>query len=213
GFPADDDSDSSCTSSLGRNSISSDREDSGKVAVNSPFKSPLDTMNDFEEDLPIKRGMSKFYSGKSKSFTSLADAATATCVQDIVKPEDPYAKRRKDLLAHNILINRNRSYTDNVGEISKRPGRGASCLTLSSLGSNGDGEDGKISTSISPPCPLPPTHPHAKRSSANASAPCPPTRNSPWRSYSWSDLQSVAANAHDIPGLAICSGSKGNKVH
>ncbi|OIW18753.1 hypothetical protein TanjilG_13505 [Lupinus angustifolius] len=214
-FTVDDDSDSSSSSSLGRNSISSedssDREDSGEVEVQSLFKSSLDTMNDLEEDLPVKKGISKFYSGKSKSFTCLAEAATVTCVQDIVKPEDPYAKKRKDLLAHNTLINRSRSYADNVGGISKRPGPGGSCLTLSSLGNIGDSEEGKISTSISPPCPLPP-HPHARRSSANASAPCP-TRNPPWRTYSWSDLQSVAADAHDISGLAICSGNKGNKVH
>lgn len=137
-------------------------------------------------------------------------------MQEIVKPEDPYAKKRKNLLARNILIDRSRSYSDYVGGISKRltnTGRGTSCLTLSSLSSSGDSKEGESSTSISPPCPLPPPHPHPKKSSANASAPCPPTRNSPWRSYSWSDLQSVAADAQNISGLAICSGNKGNKVH
>ncbi|XP_061361598.1 protein OXIDATIVE STRESS 3 LIKE 1-like [Gastrolobium bilobum] len=210
-FPAED-SDSS-GSSIGRKSTSSedssDREDSGEVEVQSSFKGPLETLNDLEEDLPVKRGISKFYSGKSKSFTCLADAAAATSMQDIVKPEDPYAKKRKNLLARNILIDRSRSYSDNIGGISKRPaniGRGTSCLTLSSSGC----EEGQNSESISPPCPLPPLHPRANRSSANASPPRPPTLNSPWRSYSWSDLQSVAAEAHDISGLAICSG---NKVH
>ncbi|KAK7363305.1 hypothetical protein VNO77_05441 [Canavalia gladiata] len=222
-FP-EDDSDSSGSSSIGRNSTSSedssDREDSGEVEVQSSFKGPLDTINDLEDDLPVKKGISKFYSGKSKSFTSLADAATATCVQDIVKPEDPYAKKRKNLLVRNMLIERSRSCADNIGGISKRQaniGRGTSCLTLSSLSSS---EEGRNSTSISPPCPLPPLHPHANRSSnrpsANASMPQPSNsnaRNSSWRSYSWSDLQSVAAEAHDISGLAICSGNKGNKVH
>ncbi|XP_027332275.1 uncharacterized protein LOC113847389 [Abrus precatorius] len=217
-FPADD-SDSSGSSSIGRNSTSSedssDREDSGEVEVQSSFKGPLDTINDLEEDLPVKKGISKFYSGKSKSFTSLADAAAATCMEDIVKPEDPYAKKRKNLLARNILIERSHSCSDNVGGISKRPAnisRGASCLVLSSSGSS---EEGRNSTSISPPCPLPPLHPHptrsSNRSSANASLPQPST--TPWRSYSWSDLQSVAGEAHDLSGLAICSGNKGNKVH
>lgn len=57
GFPAED-SDSSSDSSIGRNSVSSenssDREDAGEVEVQSSFKGPLDTMNDLEEDLPIK---------------------------------------------------------------------------------------------------------------------------------------------------------------
>lgn len=136
-------------------------------------------------------------------------------MQDIVKPEDPYAKKRKNLLAQNISsIERSRSYSGNIGGISKRPasiGRGgASCLNLSS-----SNEEGKSSTSISPPCPLPPLHPHAnsnRSSTANASLPRDPARNPPWRSYSWSDLQSVA-ESHDISGLAICSGNKGNKVH
>jgi len=54
-FPAED-SDSSSDSSIGRNSISSedssDQEDAGEVE--SSFKGPLDTMNDLEEDLPVK---------------------------------------------------------------------------------------------------------------------------------------------------------------
>lgn len=152
----------------------------------------------------FRKGISKFYSGKSKSFTSLADAAGAASMKEIVKPEDPYAKKRKNLLARNIMIGRSRSYADNVGGITKQTsniGRGASCLTLCS-----SEEEGKSSTSI---CPLPPRHPQA---SANASLPQPPQRNSPWRSYSWSDLHSVA-EAHDISGLAICSGNKDNKVH
>ncbi|KAL1335585.1 hypothetical protein HN51_064429 [Arachis hypogaea] len=209
-----DASSSSSSSSIGRNSgsseDSSDREDSGETEVQSSFKGPLDTMNDLEQDLPVKKGISKFYSGKSKSFTSLADAISVTSVQEIVKPEDPYAKKRKNLLARNLLIERSRS-SDNFGGMLKRKSnirRGPSCLTLSSS------EEGNssASTSISPPFPLPPLHPQAKKSSANAPQPCPPVRNSPWRSYSWSDLQS-AAETHDLPSLAICSGNKGNKVH
>ncbi|TKY54417.1 hypothetical protein E2542_SST18824 [Spatholobus suberectus] len=204
-FPVED-SDSSSSSSIGRNSTSSedssDQEDAGEVEVQSSFKGPLDSINDLEEDLPVKKGISKFYSGKSKSFTSLADAAAATSMQEIVKPEDPYAKKRKNLIARNALIERSRSCADNIGGISKRPaniGRGASCLT------SGGSEEGNSnsSTSISPPFPLPPLHPRANRSSLPQPS---ATRNSPWRSYSWSDLHSVA-EAHDISGLAICSGN------
>ncbi|XP_020228942.1 uncharacterized protein LOC109809925 [Cajanus cajan] len=204
GFPPED-SDSSSDSSIGRNTTSSedssDREDAAEVEVQSSFKGPLDTINDLEDDLPVKKGISKFYSGKSKSFTSLADAAGATSMQEIVKPEDPYAKKRKNLIARHVSIERSRSCADNIGGISKRPaniGRGASCLNLSS-----SEEGNSSSTSISPPCPLPPLHPRANRSSLPQPS---AARNSPWRSYSWTDLHSVA-EAHDISGLAICSGN------
>jgi len=56
-FPAED-SDSSSDSSIGRNSVSSedssDHEDATEVEVQSSLKGPLDTMNDLEEDLPVK---------------------------------------------------------------------------------------------------------------------------------------------------------------
>lgn len=158
----------------------------------------------------FRKGISKFYNGKSKSYTSLADAAAVTSVQQMAKPEDPYAKKRKDLLARNMLIARSRSCAYNLGGISKRSaniGGGKSCLNLSSS------EEGQSSaTSLSPPFPLPPLHPHphahSNKASANKSQPPPP-----WRTYSWSDLHSVVAEVHEISGLAICSGNDGNKVH
>ncbi|XP_014505894.2 uncharacterized protein LOC106765703, partial [Vigna radiata var. radiata] len=202
-FPAED-SDSSSDSSIGRNSVSSedssDHEDA--LEVQSSFKGPLDTMNDLEEDLPVKKGISKFYSGKSKSFTSLADAAAASSMEEIVKPEDPYAKKRKNLIARNASIERSRSCASNIGGISKRPsniGRGTSLLNLHSS------EEGSSSSSISPPCALPPLHPRANNRSS-LPQPSSATRSVPWRSYSWSDLNAIA-EAHDISGLAICSGN------
>nr|AGV54854.1 hypothetical protein [Phaseolus vulgaris] len=190
-FPADD-SDSSSDSSIGRNSISSDdssdHEDAAEVEVQSSFKGPLDTINDLEEDLPVKKGISKFYSGKSKSFTSLADAAAASSMEEIVKPEDPYAKKRKNLIARNASIERSRSCASNIGGISKRPsniGRRTSCLNLDSSG------EGTSSSSISPPFPLPPLHPRANNRSS-LPQPSSATRSSPWRSYSWSDLNAIA---------------------
>ena len=78
------DSDSSNSSSIGTNSDSSeessDWEDSGENEVQSSFKGPLDSINDLEEVLPTKRGISKFYSGKSKSFTSLSDAGDSAAL-------------------------------------------------------------------------------------------------------------------------------------
>jgi hypothetical protein len=47
----------------------------------------------------IRKGLSSFYSGKSKSFTSLAEAtAAAAAVKEVLaKPEKPFNKRRRIL--------------------------------------------------------------------------------------------------------------------
>ncbi|GKD17339.1 hypothetical protein Tco_1206497, partial [Tanacetum coccineum] len=50
------------------------------------------------------RGISKFYDGKSKSYGSLADAAKVSSIQDIVKKEDAYSRKRKNMIAHTVLL-------------------------------------------------------------------------------------------------------------
>jgi hypothetical protein len=46
-----------------------------------------------------RRGLSNFYAGKSKSFTSLAEAAAKAAAKEIAKPENPFNKRRRVLAA------------------------------------------------------------------------------------------------------------------
>ena len=46
-----------------------------------------------------RRGLSNFYVGKSKSFTSLAEAAATAAAKEIAKPENPFNKRRRVLAA------------------------------------------------------------------------------------------------------------------
>ncbi|CAD5169890.1 unnamed protein product [Musa acuminata subsp. malaccensis] len=85
----------------------------------------LGSLDSLEDSLPIKqasfvafsplslslslssRGLSNFFSGKSKSFASLSDAATASA-KDMAKPENPFNKRRRLLMMSNI---RSASYT------------------------------------------------------------------------------------------------------
>ncbi|GKD84851.1 hypothetical protein Tco_1356005 [Tanacetum coccineum] len=50
------------------------------------------------------RGISKFYDGKSKSYGSLVDAAKVSSIQDIVKKEDAYSRKRKNMIAHTVLL-------------------------------------------------------------------------------------------------------------
>ena len=45
-----------------------------------------------------RRGLSNFFSGKSRSFANLQDAASAvTSARDLAKPENPFNKRRRVL--------------------------------------------------------------------------------------------------------------------
>ncbi|KAG4923481.1 hypothetical protein AAZX31_18G045500 [Glycine max] len=53
---------------------------------------PLGDMTSLFQQLPIKRGLSKFYQGKSQSFTSLTNVRS---LEDLAKPENPYNKRLK----------------------------------------------------------------------------------------------------------------------
>ncbi|GKV17921.1 hypothetical protein SLEP1_g28373 [Rubroshorea leprosula] len=211
----DEDSDSCSSSSIGRNSDasggSSDCEDSLETEVQSSFKGPLDTLDDLEEVLPIRRGMSKFYSGKSKSFTSLADAATASSIEDFAKPENPYTRKRKNLLAHAVLLDKNHKYPpkDNGSEISKRQANYNRSTVTPGAASNDSGQ----SNSLSLPCALPPLHPQIRKSPNIISSSPPPQQKPPCRSFSLSDLQCVAAVTPNITGLAVRSGDKDNKLN
>ncbi|KAL2471922.1 Uncharacterized protein Adt_40058 [Abeliophyllum distichum] len=63
------------SSSIGKNSDISEKSLDNfdeNEEVQSSYKGPLDAMDALEEVLPIRRGISRFYNGKSKSFASLA---------------------------------------------------------------------------------------------------------------------------------------------
>ncbi|KAF8365189.1 hypothetical protein HHK36_032810 [Tetracentron sinense] len=196
----------SCTSSsIGRNSDLSGRstedEDAGETEVQSSYKGPLDTMDALEEVLPIRRGISKFYCGKSKSFTSLADASSYSSVKDIAKPENTYTRKRKNLLACSNILDKNLNWPlkSSSGGLSKRPANSsrstlAFSIAMSSSESNNNSENSNSnSNSLSPPRLLPPLHPQVRPSFNNASSsPLPRQNLSNWRSFSLTDLQSAA---------------------
>ncbi|MBA0657805.1 hypothetical protein Goklo_010068 [Gossypium klotzschianum] len=192
----DDDESGSCSSSsIGRNSDDSgespsDDDDSPEPEVQSQLKGPLDTMDALQEILPLRKGISKFYNGKSKSFTSLADAAAVFSVKDFAKPEDPYNRKRKNLLARS-------------SSLDKKPNN-----LLGNIGT-------KISMASSPSNCLPPLHPQCKKSTTiikPSSSSFTARPNPPCRSYSLSDLQFVAATTPNMAGLAVHSGNKGNQL-
>ncbi|KAK7305627.1 hypothetical protein VNO77_43533 [Canavalia gladiata] len=90
--------DSSSSSFSGISSGSSMESDSFEE-VTSPASSSSSTEADLLSDMsslfqqrPIKRGLSKFYQGKSQSFTSLSSVRS---LEDLAKAENPYNKRLK----------------------------------------------------------------------------------------------------------------------
>lgn len=84
--------------------------------VQSSYKGPLANMYSLEEALPRKRGLSGFFAGKSRSFSCLADV---TSVEDLVKPENPYSKKRKFVSAYIGNADRLRMHPKKSLHISK----------------------------------------------------------------------------------------------
>ncbi|KAL3695294.1 hypothetical protein R1sor_009370 [Riccia sorocarpa] len=88
-------------------------------------------LSSLESSLPIRRGLSKYWNGKAKSFASLQDVSSLASLADLAKPENPYNRRRK--LASELggrssaLLSR-----PTTAGISKKPpsGTGRSCLAV-----------------------------------------------------------------------------------
>ncbi|EEF46149.1 protein OXIDATIVE STRESS 3 LIKE 2 [Ricinus communis] len=197
---------SSTTSSIGKNSdLSSNGENcEDENEVQSAFKGTLDAMDALEEALSMRRGISKFYNGKSKSFTSLAEASSSSCIKEITKPENAYTRRRRNLLAFNHVWDKNRSFPhrSNGGGISKRPiSSSKSTLALAVAMSSSESissasEDSTSSSMSNTPTHLPPLHPRSRTYHNNlASLPSPRQNFSPWRSFSVADLQQCATTS------------------
>lgn len=144
-------------SSIGTNSdvssersMAEDKRDSEGNEVESAYKynGPLHAIESLEQVLPIRRGISNFYNGKSKSFTSLADAATSPSVKDIAKPENAYSRRRRNLLAFNHVWDKNRNCSP------LRSNSGGISLVCSRISLHGDRSPRLICSSV---VPLPPS--------------------------------------------------------
>lgn len=132
-----------------------------------------------------RRGISNFYNGKSKSFTSLAEASSSSSIKDVGKPENAYTRKRRNLLAFNHVWDKNQNLKSHMGGISKRPlGSSRSTLAFAVTMSSSDGisSSSEDSSSRSPPH-LPPPHPRSRSARKNLSA---------LPSFSTADLQQCA---------------------
>ncbi|KAE8731643.1 Exocyst subunit exo70 family protein G1 [Hibiscus syriacus] len=92
------------SSSIGSSGGSDDEEEDGVVSFRA--SGSLGWLGSLEDSLPIKRGLSNHYVGKSKSFGNLLDVST---VKEVEKAENPFNKRRI-LLANKWCRSRNSSF-------------------------------------------------------------------------------------------------------
>ncbi|XP_061339342.1 protein OXIDATIVE STRESS 3 LIKE 4-like [Gastrolobium bilobum] len=76
----------------------SDNEEEEEEEVQSKLKrrAGLGSLDALEDSLPIKRGLSSHFNGKSKSFTDLSQVST---LKELKKQESPFNKRRRVLIA------------------------------------------------------------------------------------------------------------------
>ncbi|OMO86115.1 hypothetical protein CCACVL1_09779 [Corchorus capsularis] len=87
---------SDSSSSIGVPDDSTDEEEDEDGVVSSGPSLGLASLSSIEDSLPIKRGLSNHYTGKSKSFASLSDiSSSVSSVKDLQKPENPFNKRRR----------------------------------------------------------------------------------------------------------------------
>ncbi|KAJ4782148.1 major centromere autoantigen B-like protein [Rhynchospora pubera] len=109
--------DDACSSSP--SSLESQMEKKEELESNGP----LYELSSLIAQLPIRRGLSKFYTGKSQSFTSLSDA---TSIEDLAKKETTYSRRMKMCKSYpGGLDKKQRPICPPTKIISKRQTRGS----------------------------------------------------------------------------------------
>ncbi|XP_066326997.1 protein OXIDATIVE STRESS 3 LIKE 1-like [Miscanthus floridulus] len=146
-----------------------------------------------EEALPIRRSISKFYNGKSKSFVCLKEAITFSgSAKDITKAENPYSRKRKNLLAYSIMYG-NSHETSAAQVYETAPPKRLASLSRNSLVTLASSSS-RSSSSISIEEHELPEHLHSPRSpdgfiSTPRSGSCMPSASCvPMRSLSMMDL-------------------------
>ncbi|CAL5023052.1 unnamed protein product [Urochloa decumbens] len=92
---------------------------------------PLYELSSLLAQLPARKGLSKYYQGKSQSFTSISDV---TCVQDLAK-KISYSKRMKTCKSYSAGLDMNQR-SNNLPRpcnkvIAKRPSNGSVARVMS----------------------------------------------------------------------------------
>ncbi|KAI0518840.1 hypothetical protein KFK09_006276 [Dendrobium nobile] len=174
--------DSSESSSIGVQSSSSEEEeddDERGNEVQSKLKEEgaLASLDSLEDSLPTKRGLSNFFTGKSKSFASLSEASSGSA-RELKKQENPFNKRKRILMANKISRSRRASYSSLITSLPSllSPGH------VVKEGEEEEDERGEEEISSFAPLPKPLSHGGSRGLSKTFKSP---------RSFSFSDLQHV----------------------
>ncbi|GKV36602.1 hypothetical protein SLEP1_g44714 [Rubroshorea leprosula] len=128
----EDDSSSSIGDSKGSKESSSSASDMVDDASSLPSCSstdsnsgPLYELSELMAELPIKRGLSKYFQGKSQSFTSLSRVKS---IKDLAKKETPLRKKMKACKSYGFGLDSHKLYTLPRAKISKKESRGSLSL-------------------------------------------------------------------------------------
>ncbi|KAL6972747.1 hypothetical protein U1Q18_026920 [Sarracenia purpurea var. burkii] len=115
-------SNGSDNSSISSDMANDDDDDvsSSSYSTSSPSSGPLCDLSELMAQLPIKRGLSKFYDGKSQSFTSLS---RVTSIKDLPKKETSYRRKMKASKSYGGGLDSYKSHTHPKPTISKKTSR------------------------------------------------------------------------------------------
>ncbi|XP_007024332.2 PREDICTED: uncharacterized protein LOC18596034 [Theobroma cacao] len=116
--------------SQGSTSCSSDLVDDASSSTSNSSticNGPLYEMSELMAQLPIKRGLSKYFQGKSQSFTSLSSVKS---LEDLAKKETPYRKKMKACKSYGGGLDTHKFYPLPRATISKKVSRNSLSLSF-----------------------------------------------------------------------------------
>ena len=86
-----------------------------------------------------RRGLSKFYSGKSKSFANIAEVRN---IKELGKSDNPFNKRRRTLIAYNLMFKEDKKKKSGTGLFYSHSNHIS--MPLLPLTEVGDDDDGAV---------------------------------------------------------------------
>lgn len=116
-------------SSITSSDTADDASSSASSSLNSSPSGALDDLSEIMDQLPIKRGLSQFYQGKSESFTTLS---RVTSIEDLVKKATPYRRNLKASKSCGTGLHSYKQFTLPKAIISKKTTRGVSLSSFPS---------------------------------------------------------------------------------
>ncbi|KAG6395766.1 hypothetical protein SASPL_141890 [Salvia splendens] len=125
-----EDSDASNGSSITSSDTVDDASSSSSSLNSSRSGAALYDLSDIMDQLPIKRGLSQFYQGKSESFTSISRVAS---IEDLVKrAATPFRRNLKASKSCGNGLHSYKQYTLPKATIAKKSPRGVSLSSFPS---------------------------------------------------------------------------------